>query len=268
MFNLEKEIEEWKQLLYAGEIDAETYNAAVRKLAKKDEKIRTRRRMDFSDLIINLFELGIIFAIVAAIIYFGKGGSTAKRNIEYVRSLRDLPDPIQIQTTGGTVKNVDGTDVEITYLAEYSISGRIVDVQGYGGYALGDKLSTRDFGISWGFLANPENNNKMKWNSVGNRFLMWSTDDVEWLRSVGGEKKLNDYFSNNHIISSDKDVEKLIRSVKAGEYVKLDGYLVETYARTDNGGYFTWGTSLSRKDRGDGACELLYVTNVTWLEEK
>ena len=46
MFNLEKEIEEWKQLLYAGEIDAETYNAAVRKLAKKDEKIRTRRRME------------------------------------------------------------------------------------------------------------------------------------------------------------------------------------------------------------------------------
>ncbi len=208
MFNLEKEIEEWKQLLYAGEIDAETYNAAVRKLAKKDEEIRTRRRMDFSDLIINLFELGIILTIVAAIIYFGKGGSTAKKNIEYVRSLRDLPDPIQIQTTGGTVKNVDGTDVEITYL------------------------------------------------------------DVEWLRSVGGEKKLNDYFSNNHIISSDKDVEKLIRSVKAGEYVKLDGYLVETYARTDNGGYFKWGTSLSRKDRGDGACELLYVTNVTWLEEK
>ena len=206
MFNLEKEIEEWKQLLYAGEIDAETYNAAVRKIAKKDEKIRTRRRMDFSDLIINLFELGIILTIVAAIIYFGKGRSTAKKNIEYVRSLRDLPDPIQIQTTGGTVKNVDGTDVEITYL------------------------------------------------------------DVEWLRSVGGEKKLNDYFSNNHIISSDKDVEKLIRSVKAGEYVKLDGYLVETYARTDNGGYFKWGTSLSRKDRGDGAGELLYVTNVTWLD--
>ncbi|MBQ8300183.1 MAG: hypothetical protein IJX99_10130 [Clostridia bacterium] len=268
MFDLDKEIAEWKQLLIAGEIDGATYNAALQKLAKKDQRIKDRKKIVWGDLLVNLLVLGIILIIVFMILYFVRGAREEEKNVKYVSSLRDLPGPVQIKTTGGTVKEVDGEKIEITYLAEYSISGRVVDVQAYGGYGLGDKLSPRDFGMTWGFLANPENNINVKWSSMGTRSLNLSIKDNKWVNSVGGWKKINEHLSNNHIIPSDKSVEKLIKKVETNDYIKLDGYLVKIYSNTDDGGFFKWGTSLSRTDQGDGACEVIYVTDIAWLMEK
>ena len=39
------------------------------------------------------------------------------------------------------------------------------------------------------------------------------------------------------------------------------------YMLAPSGKTISWESSLSRNDVGDGACELLYVTNVTWLNK-
>ena len=60
-----------------------------------------------------------------------------------------------------------------------------------------------------------------------------------------------------HLIAADKAVAKQISRVRSGQVVKLKGYLVE--ARRADG--FTWTSSLSRTDSGNGACELMWVSD-------
>ena len=42
----------------------------------------------------------------------------------------------------------------------------------------------------------------------------------------------------------------------------MEGYLVYIEAATPKGKTFTWNSSLSREDSGDGACEIFYVTKL------
>jgi len=64
-----------------------------------------------------------------------------------------------------------------------------------------------------------------------------------------------------HVISANEDVSKLIRRLRAGEVVRMRGYLVNVTGPRG----FHWNTSLTRTDSGHGACELYYVENVERL---
>lgn len=72
-------------------------------------------------------------------------------------------------------------------------------------------------------------------------------------------------FSNNHIICSNENVEKQISSVKEGDFISLTGYLVNVVCDSGDGYIYEMKTSTSRNDSGDGACEVLYVTDVSWM---
>jgi len=58
-----------------------------------------------------------------------------------------------------------------------------------------------------------------------------------------------------HIIPANSLVLRQLKKARAGNLVHLQGFLVN--ASTDEG--FTWHSSLTRNDTGDGACELFYV---------
>ena len=60
---------------------------------------------------------------------------------------------------------------------------------------------------------------------------------------------------------------QLLRNVKEGDYIKIEGYLVYLYYSNEDG-RGEWTSSLTRTDRGDGACEVIYVKNITWLKTK
>ena len=53
--------------------------------------------------------------------------------------------------------------------------------------------------------------------------------------------------------------------IKKGDNVKITGYLVNLHWKENNSSR-TWETSTSRYDKGDGGCELIYVTDVKWLK--
>jgi hypothetical protein len=60
-----------------------------------------------------------------------------------------------------------------------------------------------------------------------------------------------------HIIPSSPTIASKCKSLRSGALVHLDGDLVEATAPN----YTAWRSSLSRTDTGNGACELI------WLEE-
>lgn len=65
--------------------------------------------------------------------------------------------------------------------------------------------------------------------------------------------------ANMHMVPADATAAAALRSVRAGDRVRIDGWLVEAVA----GDGWRWRSSLSREDSGEGACELVYVCAIT-----
>jgi hypothetical protein len=61
-----------------------------------------------------------------------------------------------------------------------------------------------------------------------------------------------------HLIPANDQVREALDRVNSGSTVSLRGFLVE--ARGEDG--WRWRSSMSREDTGDGACELILVTDV------
>jgi hypothetical protein len=61
--------------------------------------------------------------------------------------------------------------------------------------------------------------------------------------------------ANIHMVPGNALVQRRLRDIRRGHIIYARGYLVD--AKHPSG--FSWNTSLSREDSGNGACELFYV---------
>lgn len=73
-----------------------------------------------------------------------------------------------------------------------------------------------------------------------------------------------DLFSNNHLVTENKQLGKLLRNVNIGDQISISGYLVNYGASADN---IYRRTSTVRTDTGNGACETIYVTSFATLHK-
>lgn len=71
--------------------------------------------------------------------------------------------------------------------------------------------------------------------------------------------------SNNHLLTADPRVARVLRKLRPGDQVEIRGQLAD-YGH-DQGRSFWRKTSLVRTDRGNGACETVHVTDVRVLRE-
>jgi len=73
--------------------------------------------------------------------------------------------------------------------------------------------------------------------------------------------------SNNHVLPATEEVAQKIKSVLRGDQIRLQGYLAN-YAVQDAQGtkLYTRKTSTTRNDKGNGACEIVYVTDIEILK--
>ena len=60
---------------------------------------------------------------------------------------------------------------------------------------------------------------------------------------------------DNNMVPGNALVHKRLRGIRPGNIIQARGYLVDA----EHQGGFSWRTSLSREDTGDGSCELFYV---------
>jgi hypothetical protein len=61
--------------------------------------------------------------------------------------------------------------------------------------------------------------------------------------------------SNNHLISDDENIRGMVKDIRIGDQIRVRGYLA-SYSSEQGG---KRGTSTTRTDTGDGACETLFV---------
>jgi hypothetical protein len=113
----------------------------------------------------------------------------------------------------------------------------------------GDHLNMLDVCVVWGDNATSPLIHKLKfWNGIFTCNVKTSDQDA-W-------DAFDIYqLSNNHLISDDDFIRDQVKGIGIGDQIRVRGYL----ASYSNDGGGKRGTSTTRLDTGDGACETLYV---------
>ena len=173
-----------------------------------------------------------------------------------------LEPPAQSKTESEPFK-VTHNDVEyeIKTLHEYDLNCMFVSYAHHdGNYSLhrlwNDHINVADVCVVWSENANGTDLNHFKfWN--GKFTCNFKTRD-----SGAWERFRENQISNNHLLTDDRYIRKKIEQVRIGDQIRMRGWLVN-YSN-DKG--FTRGTSTSRDDRGNGACETIYLEDFQILQ--
>ncbi len=156
------------------------------------------------------------------------------------------------------------TDYTVQPLHRYEIHGLVVSRHDTAAWwdivhrDWGDRLNVVDLCVIWGpNLANDAYRGLRYWSEV-------FTCNVGTDSQALWEQFEPDALSNNHLLAADAAVARALRGVRVGDQVRVRGYLAE-YGH-DQGRVFRRGTSTVRTDRGNGACETIWVTEARVLK--
>ena len=144
--------------------------------------------------------------------------------------------------------NLTLNDYAITPLQSFEIEARVLSTEQYT-FGREADLAPVDLALGWGQMSDEAVLSKID-ISQSNRFYYWHVDAFPIPR-----EQIESNSANMHMIPATSAIEKTLKSIRAGQIVKLSGYLVEVKAQDG----WHWRSSLSRTDTGNGACELVYV---------
>ncbi len=155
-----------------------------------------------------------------------------------------------------------GITYEVEPEYEYDLYGMVVSYRHHDGESTmhkssNDHLNTADVCVVWGSNLD---------TAVLRRLKFWSgvfTCNVSTKDSEAWSRFNPDQLSNNHLITADDDLRRAIEAIKIGDQIHVQGWLA-SYA--SQGGAFR-GTSTTRTDSGNGACETIFVERFAIIDE-
>jgi hypothetical protein len=163
-------------------------------------------------------------------------------------------DPVQEKITDPHPVHFEkgGYDWIIKPLATYELSGLVLSRKNYRS-GWNSILSPCDVAMAWGKLVENDLHRRLDWSQTG-RWYWWEYgSDFHYDNSF-----VSRYSSNNHIIPATPNLARAARSLGRGDIAVLRGDLVRVDGRK-GGDTVWWTSSTSRKDKGDGSCEVLYL---------
>ena len=143
-------------------------------------------------------------------------------------------------------------DATLQPLAKFSLIARVLSRDDYHFDAESD-ISPTDLAFGWGRMSDSAILRNIDIDQ-GGRFYYWHVQEFPIPR-----REIETHSANMHMIPADASVARALKRVRVGDLVTLDGYLVE--ADKPNG--WRWRSSLMREDTGAGACELVYVRDLS-----
>ncbi|HVN42453.1 MAG TPA: hypothetical protein VMT50_06680 [Steroidobacteraceae bacterium] len=133
-------------------------------------------------------------------------------------------------------------------LASFQLTARVLSAEHYR-FDRGAALAPVDLALGWGPMSDSATLRHFKITQGARFYTVYPQD---------GAADLDDamvHSANMHLIPATESVRRTLLAVKPGQLVTLRGELVEV---TSSDG-FRWRSSLTRTDRGAGACELVWV---------
>lgn len=155
-----------------------------------------------------------------------------------------------------------GYEYSISPKYSYDIYGLVVSYFDYDSFFnilhKNDPGNARDFCVIWG--ENIENNVYKKVKFRSSEFACF------WKK--GPDSKFSGLsLSNNHLIPANTKIKALLKKVNIGDQIHVKGYLADYSISKNKEQIGTRQTSITRSDEGDGACEIIYVTDLTILRK-
>ncbi len=164
-------------------------------------------------------------------------------------------DPAQAPTSRAPfTTRWDGIDYTVEPVFEYDLYGLVVSYRQHGEGSrmhrlARDHLNMADVCVVWGDNATSEYLGDLDfWNGV-------FTCNVHTSSRAAWESFDMTEMSNNHLISDDPAIRERVADVAIGDQVHIRGVLA-SYGAIGGG---RRGTSTTREDTGDGACEVIFV---------
>ena len=139
--------------------------------------------------------------------------------------------------------------------AEYQVGAVVRSKRRYRSDSMA-RISPYDFALLWGVLADKHFYQQISISQGGRRYFFQpkrnSQLSIDWIY-------LNS--SNHHLIPANDNIKRALRKVRKNDRIEMTGYLVNVHANI-RGRTHTWNTSLTRDDRGDGSCEILFIRKI------
>lgn len=190
-----------------------------------------------------------IWLLLAIALYAG-GSHWRERPISHAAGVLAPDDPVQ--TDFGTPQSGFAfEDATLHPLAQFALTARVLSREDYHLDA-GSDISPTDFAFGWGRMSDSAVLAKVDVDQ-GGRFYHWQVREFPIPR-----REIETHSANMHMIPADASVARVLKDVRVGDVVTLDGYLVEA----DKANGWKWRSSLTREDTGAGACEVVYVRNL------
>jgi hypothetical protein len=193
----------------------------------------------------------VLLAIVAAIM----GWNYLHRPITYPPGILISSEPEQTATSDGAVTR----DIfNLKPLAHFALDARVLHRKIYR-YDRQAALVPVDLALGWGPMSDQR---------VLDQLTITQSMRFYWFEYKMpppiAQEEIIAHSTNLHVIPATPEIASRCKSLRAGALVHLSGDLVEATAP----GFGAWKSSLSRTDTGNGACELMWVKEMSILNEK
>jgi|GEM_PF-654446 len=187
-----------------------------------------------------------------------------KGELPYASAIREelLEEPVQ--------SPIDEQPFEFEYaakkyvvepIAEYQIAGLVTTHNAVGtifdAYHEADAVDIKDLCIIWGDNLTSNNFRSLKYTSETWTCVVESTSMKVWREFNPAQ------LSNNHLIAASSTVRDRIHSVRIGDQVQMRGMLINYHPVGSPD--MRRSTSTVRTDKGDGACEVFLVQDISIL---
>ena len=187
--------------------------------------------------------------VILLIVFFGYR-QYKERPLQPPTGVIAANDPVQNEVSNGA--RFSKNNYQLQTLAEFEIEARVLAKESYSTGRESD-LSPLDLALGWGSMSDSAVLKQLS-ISQGNRFYFYQWENTP----PRPPEEIAEHSANMHLIPSSAEIEKQMKAVRVGQVVTIIGKLVEVQASDG----WRWRSSLTRKDTGNGACELIYVEGI------
>lgn len=180
---------------------------------------------------------------------------------EIIQAARSAP---QQERTSSSSFDFDygGVTYRIQPVAEYQLTGLVVSHNNTSGigdiYHDSNSVDLKDLCLIWGSSFKNLAYQKVSFSSAPWTCYVKAQDRKVW-------EQFDMYqLSNNHLIGATAEVRRIIKSVRIGDQVAIRGQLVRYFPENQPG--LARNTSMVRTDTGNGACEVIFVEEISILK--
>lgn len=145
---------------------------------------------------------------------------------------------------------------QLGYTDTFIIRGLVLSRRHYHGDPKAD-IAPYDLVLGWQRMSDPAVIKDINIRQ-NNRFYYWRVDEFPIPRA---EIELSS--TNLHIVPDSPQIAEKLAKLKRGDVVSIVGYLTDVKDQDE----FIWTTSRSRKDSGDGACEIVLVKHLSLIKQ-